>query len=78
MVGRVPPSGLVNFVIMVIGLGVAYGWVRLKSGSVWPTTIMHATHNALRSGFLGPLTVGLAGSGSWLDETGAALACWAR
>jgi len=74
MVGRVPPAGLANFAMMVVGLGVAYGWVRLRSASVWPTTIMHATHNAFRSAFLAPLTVGLAGSGFWLDETGVALA----
>ena len=35
---------------------------------------MHGTHNAFRDLFLNPLTVAVAGSGAWLDETGYSLA----
>lgn len=74
MVGRASGAGLVNFTLMVVGLGVAYAWVRERTDSVWIPTVMHATHNGFRSGFLNPLTLGFAGSGLWLDETGYTLA----
>ena len=37
---------LVCFTILVITSAVVQAWLRMRSGSVWPSTIMHATHNA--------------------------------
>jgi membrane protease YdiL (CAAX protease family) len=37
--------GLVCFAVLVIGISFAFAWLRLKSGSVWPTVLLHASHN---------------------------------
>jgi uncharacterized protein len=74
LLGDVPLPGMINFVVLVLGMSIAFAWVRLRSRSVWPSTVMHATHNAYRSMFLNPLTIAGAGSALWLDETGYALA----
>jgi membrane protease YdiL (CAAX protease family) len=74
LLGSVSPVGFINFFILVVGISIAYAWFRMKSNSVWPSTVMHATHNAFRNTFLIPLTVGGKGSVAWLDETGYSLA----
>jgi hypothetical protein len=72
--GAPPLAGIVNFMILVVGISVGFAWVRMKSHSVWPSTLWHGTHNAFRDMFLNPLTVAASGSGLWLDETGYSLA----
>jgi CAAX protease family protein len=75
IVGEVPPTGVLNFTLLVVGVGVAYAWFRQRSGSVWPSTLMHAMHNAVRSGFFGVLTFNTVPSSPlWLGETGYLLA----
>jgi len=40
--------GLGSFVLVTIGVGAAaVGWLRWRSGSIWPAVIMHAGINAL-------------------------------
>ena len=73
--GEVSLIGIANFTLLVIGVSVLYAWVRLRSHSVWPSTVMHALHNALRSGFFAALTFPTVPTSSlWLGETGYALA----
>ena len=74
LLGSVTIVGIVNFTVMVMGISVAFAWIRQKSDSVWPSTIMHGTHNSFRDMFLNPLTVAASGSSVWLDETGYSLA----
>lgn len=45
------------FTVMVITTGVVMAWLRMKSGSIWPVAIMHATHNGLIQTFLDRITV---------------------
>jgi membrane protease YdiL (CAAX protease family) len=33
------------FTLMVIGAAFIFGWFRLKSGSLWPAAMLHASHN---------------------------------
>jgi len=33
------------FTVMVIGAAFIFGWFRLKSGSLWPAAMLHASHN---------------------------------
>ncbi|MDT9598133.1 CPBP family intramembrane glutamic endopeptidase [Sphingosinicella rhizophila] len=33
------------FAIMILGMSVILTWLRLKSGSLWPATLFHTTHN---------------------------------
>lgn len=62
------------FAVMVVALGFPFAWLRLRSGSVWPAAILHASHNLLIQGFFDRVTVDT-GPTRWLtSEFGAALA----
>jgi uncharacterized protein len=62
------------FVVMVVALSVPFAWLRLRSGSVWPAAILHATHNLFVQAFFDRVTVDT-GPTRWLTgEFGAALA----
>jgi membrane protease YdiL (CAAX protease family) len=62
------------FAIMVTALGVPFAWLRLRSGSVWPAAILHASHNLFVQAFFDRVTVDT-GPTRWLtSEFGAALA----
>ena len=62
------------FAVMVIALSVPFAWLRLRSGSVWPAAILHATHNLFIQAFFDRVTVDT-GPTRWLTtEFGAALA----
>lgn len=39
------------FTIMVIGLSFVIGWLKLKTNSLWPCVLLHASHNVLRDLF---------------------------
>ena len=62
------------FAVMVISLGVPFAWLRLRTGSVWPAAILHASHNLFVQGFFDRVTVDT-GPTRWLTgEFGAAFA----
>ncbi|HEY2378241.1 MAG TPA: type II CAAX endopeptidase family protein [Gemmatimonadaceae bacterium] len=62
------------FALMVVALGVPFAWLRLRSGSVWPAAILHASHNLFVQAFFDRVTVDT-GPTRWLTgEFGAALA----
>ena len=44
--GTRPAYALACFTLMVIAAAFIWGWLRLKSGSVWTSAILHASHNA--------------------------------
>jgi uncharacterized protein len=43
--GTPPAFALTCFTLMVIADSYIMGWLRLKSGSLWPAAVMHASHN---------------------------------
>jgi membrane protease YdiL (CAAX protease family) len=43
--GTPPAFALTCFTLMVIADAYILGWLRLKSGSLWPAAILHASHN---------------------------------
>jgi uncharacterized protein len=43
--GTQPAFALTCFTLMVIADSYILGWLRLKSGSLWPAAILHASHN---------------------------------
>jgi uncharacterized protein len=47
---------VVCFAIMVIAMGYVFAWIRLKSGSVWPAMLLHASHNLFVQAIFNPLT----------------------
>ena len=62
------------FAVMVVALGFPFAWLRLRSGSVWPAAILHASHNLFIQGFFDRVTVNT-GPTRWLtSEFGAAVA----
>jgi membrane protease YdiL (CAAX protease family) len=62
------------FAVMVVALGFPFAWLRLRSGSVWPAAILHASHNLFIQAFFDRVTVNT-GPTKWLtSEFGAALA----
>ncbi len=62
------------FAIMVVAIAFPIAWLRLRSGSVWPAALLHASHNLWVQGFFDRVTVDT-GPTRWLTgEFGAALA----
>src|SRR3954468_1553934 len=62
------------FAVMVTAMGFPFAWLRLRSGSVWPAAILHASHNLFVQGFFDQVTVDT-GPTKWLTgEFGAGLA----
>jgi uncharacterized protein len=47
---------LTCFVLTVVGIAFITGWLRMKSGSLWPCAILHASHNLFLEGLLDPST----------------------
>ena len=65
---------LACFAFMVVAMSFPMAWLRLRSGSVWPAAILHASHNLFVQGFFDRVTVST-GPTLWLTtEFGAALA----
>lgn len=44
------------FSIIVISISFLFAWIRLRSGSLWPAVLLHASHNAIIQGYLDALT----------------------
>lgn len=64
---------LVCFAAMVMLSAIVMGWLRLKSGSVWPTAIVHATHNAAIQMFFDRITAPRAHTAYFIGEFGCAM-----
>lgn len=62
------------FTISVVALSLPMAWLRLRSASVWPAALLHASHNLYVQDFFDRVTVDT-GPTRWLTgEFGAALA----
>ena len=64
---------LLCFTTMVITTGIILAWLRLKSGSIWPAAIMHATHNGVIQAFFDRITADTGSTRYFIGEFGAAL-----
>jgi membrane protease YdiL (CAAX protease family) len=73
--GGTPPwYSTLCFAVMVVAMGFPFAWLRLRSGSVWPAAILHASHNLFVQAFFDRVTVDT-GPTRWLTgEFGAGLA----
>jgi membrane protease YdiL (CAAX protease family) len=65
--------GLTCFTIAVVSISFAFAWIRMKSGSLWPAAIMHASHNLFIQSILTPITAETNLTKYAIDEFGAAL-----
>lgn len=59
---------LVTAVLFLIPVTVIVNWLRLRSGSIWPPSLLHASGNAFMGNLFAPLTV----AGSNFDYWGGA------
>ncbi|WP_295011548.1 CPBP family intramembrane glutamic endopeptidase [uncultured Microbacterium sp.] len=44
--GRMDATGVLLMIVGCVGWGVLFGWLRLRSGSVWPAVLAHGALNA--------------------------------
>jgi uncharacterized protein len=69
-----PWLNILCFTALTIGCSCVMAWLRLRSGSVWPSVLLHATHNIVVQRIFTPLTVDT-GKTAWIiDEFGVGLA----
>jgi len=66
--------GLLCFTVMVVGMSFLYAWMRLKSGSLWTATLLHASHNLIVQGIFDRLTGHRAITSYVIGEFGAGMA----
>jgi membrane protease YdiL (CAAX protease family) len=78
---------LLFFTLDVAAISVVVAWLRLRSGSVWTSVILHASHNLFLQEVFDPLTVNRGKTEYWTTEFGlgitliygiAAYLCWRR
>lgn len=65
---------VVMFTILVVGISTVFAWLRLKSGSLWPAAVLHASHNLFVQAIFTPLTAQTRITPYIIDEFGAGLA----
>jgi len=61
------------FSAMVLSSAVVLAWLRVKSGSIWPATVMHATHNGVIQVFFDRITKDTGHTHYFSGEFGVAL-----
>lgn len=62
------------FAVAVISMAFPLAWLRLRSGSVWPAAIMHASHNLYIQSFFDRVTVDTGPTKYLVSEFGAVVA----
>jgi membrane protease YdiL (CAAX protease family) len=73
--GNTPlPYSLVCFTIFAVGVSFATAWLRLKSGSVWTTALLHGSHNVFMLHVFNTLTTDSGSTWFLLGEYGAVTA----
>ena len=61
---------LLLFSIAVTADGITYAYFTLRSRSLWPAVMLHASHNLFLQQIFTPLTTTGAGTHFWIDEFG--------
>ena len=64
---------LMCFTAMVVGMNFLYTWMRLKTGSIWPTVFLHSSHNLFIQNIFDPLTKITKYTNFFIGEFGIAL-----
>ncbi len=62
------------FTVMVVSTSFIFAWLRLKSGSLWPAALLHASHNLFIQGIFDNLMRNTGRTLWYTTEFGAALA----
>lgn len=61
------------FLILVISTAVILAWLRMKSNSIWPAAVLHATHNGVIQMFFDRITYNTGHTSYFTGEFGIAL-----
>lgn len=61
------------FMLLIVPGAVAFAWLRMRSGSIWPTVVFHSAHNAFIQWFFDPMTVNSGKTNYLVGEFGAAM-----
>ena len=64
---------LLCFAAMVVSTAVMLAWLRMKSGSIWPAVIFHATHNSVIQSFFDRITADTGSTKYFTGEFGIAM-----
>ncbi|WP_298735746.1 CPBP family intramembrane glutamic endopeptidase [uncultured Chitinophaga sp.] len=64
---------LICFTVMVFAICFVFTWMRMKSGSLWTATLLHASHNLFIQMVFTPITVDTGETTKYIDEFGIAL-----
>ena len=62
------------FTTSLVGMSFVYSWLRLRTGSLWPAVVLHASHNVFITPIFSMLTVANAHTPWAIDEFGFLLA----
>jgi uncharacterized protein len=62
------------FTVMMVAAGFIAAWLRLRSGSIWPAVIFHASHNMFIQLIFTPMTTNTGHTAYFIDEFGIGLA----
>lgn len=62
------------FFSMVVSTGIILAWLRMKSNSLWPAVVLHATHNGVIQMFFDRITIETNYTNYFTGEFGLALA----
>ena len=62
------------FTVMVIAMSYVMGYLRVRSDSIWPCVLLHATHNSFVQGIFDPLTAAVGWAKYATTEFGLGLA----
>jgi membrane protease YdiL (CAAX protease family) len=54
--GNDPLFSLTCFIVLTVALSIPMAWLRLRSGSLWPAALLHASHNLVIQRVLTPLS----------------------
>lgn len=54
--GTNPVYAMTCFTVTVVAMAYVMGYLRMRSGSLWPCVLLHATHNSFVQGIFDPLT----------------------
>ena len=85
--GGPPWVAIVCFTWLVVAGAAIFGWLRVKSGSVWPAAIAHGSHNLFIQAICDPITRQDKTAAIWTTEFGillaitstmVALVCWLK
>lgn len=73
--GETPrPVAIACFTTSLVGLSVVYSWFRLRSGSLWPAVLLHASHNVWITPVFSMMTEDTGATAYAIDEFGYLLA----